>query len=160
MRNFILLILAFAAFTGFYSCTEENIGSSIIDTTSSIIQDSSFTVTGKSVSNEKVLARTSTQLVGQVSSSGFGQISSDVVTELMPVVAVDTTGTREDWIDSCRLTLKIPEGGFTGDSIVPMRLNVYALNKTLPSPIYSDFDPEGYYDPTKVLGPIRSRVQK
>ncbi len=159
MRNFILLILAFAAFTGFYSCTEENIGSSIIDTTSSIIQDSSFTVTGKSVSNEKVLARTSTQLVGQVSSSGFGQISSDVVTELMPVVAVDTTGTREDWIDSCRLTLKIPEGGFTGDSIVPMRLNVYALNKTLPSPIYSDFDPEGYYDPTKVLGSISYSVK-
>ena len=95
MRNFILLILAFAAFTGFYSCTEENIGSSIIDTTSSIIQDSSFTVTGKSVSNEKVLARTSTQLVGQVSSSGFGQISSDVVTELMPVVAVDTIGTKD-----------------------------------------------------------------
>lgn len=159
MKNFILLILAFMAFTGFYSCTEEEIGSSIIDTTSAIIQDSSFTLTGNSVLNSKVLARTSTQLVGQVSSPGFGQITSDVVTELMPVAAIDTAGTSIDWIDSCRLTLSIPENGFTGDSIVPMRLNVYALNKPLQSPIYSDFNPEGYYDPSQVLGSISYSVK-
>lgn len=159
MRNFILLILAFVAFTGFYSCTEEEIGSSIIDTTSAIIQDSSFTLTGSSVPNSKVLARTSTQLVGQVSSAGYGQLTSDVVTELMPVATIDTIGTNIDWIDSCRLTLRIPEDGFTGDSIVPMRLNVYALNKPLQSPMYSDFNPDGYYDPSQLLGSISYSVK-
>ena len=50
-------------------------------------------------------------------------------------------------IDSCRLKLRIPNrNGFTGDSLAPMRLNVYRLNKPLPSPIYSDFDPTDYYD--------------
>ncbi len=32
-----------------------------------------------------------------------------------------------------------------------MRLNVYRLNQPLPSPIYSDFDPTGYYDSDDLL---------
>ena len=32
-----------------------------------------------------------------------------------------------------------------------MRLNVYRLNKSLPNPIYSDFDPSGYYDTDDLL---------
>lgn len=154
MRNIILILFSFVVLIGAFSCADENIGSSILDTKSAVILDSSFTMTGTTVLNNKVLSRTSTQLLGQVNSPGFGQITSDVVTELMPVAVIDTAGTSEDWIDSCRLTLRIPEGGFTGDSIVPMRLNVYALNKYLPNPIYSDFDPTGYYDPTQVLGSI------
>jgi hypothetical protein len=159
MRNILLNLFAFVVMMGAFSCADENIGASILDTESDVIQDSTFVMTGKSVLNSKVLARTSTQLLGQVNSPGFGQVTSDVVTELMPVAVIDTVGTRRDWIDSCRLVLRIPEGGFTGDSIVPMRLNVYALNKQLSSPIYSDFNPTGYYDPTQVLGSISYSVK-
>ena len=159
MRNIILILFSLTVLMGAFSCADENIGASIVDTESAVIQDSSFIMTGTSVLNNKVLARTSTQLLGQVNSPGFGEITSDVVTELMPVAAIDTIGTSEDWIDSCRLLLTMPENAFTGDSVVPMRLNVYALNKQLSSPIYSDFNPEGYYDPTQVMGSISYSVK-
>ncbi len=42
--------------------------------------------------------------------------------------------------------------GFAGDSVVPMGLTGYELNKQLPSPIYSDFTPDGYYDPSAPIG--------
>ena len=70
----------------------------------------------------------------------------------MPALNIDTTGIIPEWIDSCRLKLRIPVvNGFTGDSLAPMRLNVYRLNKVLPTPIYSDFDPTDYYNSEDLL---------
>lgn len=152
MRKLLLMVAAICAMTAFFACTDENIGNSITDTASAIIKDSSFTMTGSSVLNNKVLSRTSTQLVGQVLSTGFGKITSDVVTELMPAAVIDTARTQVDWIDSCRLTLRIPNNGFTGDSLVPMQITAYELNQQLSAPMYSDFDPEGYFDKDEPLG--------
>ncbi len=70
----------------------------------------------------------------------------------MPSSYVDTFYVKPDYIDSVKLVLSMYKDGFAGDSVVPMGLTVYELNKQLPSPIYSDFTPDGYYDPSAPIG--------
>lgn len=154
MRKSIYMLMGLCMLLGAYSCNDGNIGSSITDTTSHVIKDSSFVITGTSVANTSLQARSSAQLLGEVTSEGYGTLVSDVVSEMMPVANIDTAGSKSEWIDSCRLVMRVTSSGFTGDSVVPMRLNVYRLNRELPSPIYSDFNPEGYYSKSDLLGSV------
>ena len=152
MKHFFNVILAAAVLLALYACTDETIGVSITDSVSSIIEDSSFVITGHSVRNDRVQMRTSTKMLGVIHADGFGDLAAEAVTSWMPAISIDTAGTSAEWIDSCRLKLRLPyRNGFTGDSLAPMRLDVYRLNKPLPSPIYSDFDPTGYYDSSDLL---------
>lgn len=159
----IALLTAISLVASMGSCTDETIGGSLADTQTKIIADSSFTITGVSLLNTHVQSRASReaqnssarlilQLLGELKSDGYGRLRSDVVTQFMPTALVDTVGTTVETIDSCRLALRIPTQGFTGDSLVPMRLSVYRLNNQLPNPIYSDFDVSGYYDENDLLG--------
>ncbi len=139
--------------TSMVACEDDStIGESIIQDEIEIVIDSTFTVTGHSVASPKVQSRTITQLLGVINAKGFGSLRSDVVTQFMPTVDMDTTGVTVDDIDSIKLVLRIANGGYTGDSIVPMGLKVYQLDKQLPSPIYSDFSPEDYYSPQSEIG--------
>ena len=152
MKQFCNVILAVAALLGLYACTDETIGVSITDSVSSIIEDSSFVITGHSVLNDRVQMRTSTKMLGSLQADGYGSLTAEAVTSWMPAISIDTAGVKAEWIDSCRLKLRLPyRNGFTGDSLAPMRLSVYRLTKSLPSPIYSDFDPTGYYDNAHLL---------
>jgi len=152
MKQLLNVILAAVLLLGLYSCTDETIGVSITDSVSSIIEDSSFVITGHSVRNDRVQMRTSTKMLGTLQADGYGELSAEAVTSWMPAVGIDTTGTSAAMIDSCRLKLRMPyRNGYTGDSLAPMRLNVYRLHQALPSPIYSDFDPTGYYDSDDLL---------
>ncbi len=152
MKHTFCVILATAVLLIMGACTDESIGVSITDSVSSVIEDSSFVITGHSVRNDRVLMRTTSKMLGCISAQGFGDLTAEAVTSWMPAMNIDTTGVKAEWIDSCRLKLRVPaHNGFTGDSLAPMRLSVYRLNKTLPSPIYSDFDPTGYYDPSDLL---------
>ena len=147
MKHLFNVILAAGMLLGLYACTDETIGVSITDSVSSIIEDSSFVITGHSVRNDRVQMRTTTKMLGSLQAEGFGRLTAEAVTSWMPAVSIDTTGVTAEMIDSCRLKLRMPySNGFTGDSLAPMRLDVYRLNKTLPSPIFSDFDPTGYFD--------------
>lgn len=152
MKQITYALLALIVLLGTQSCTDETIGSSLTDTRTAIIEDSSFVLTGHSVPNHRLQARTSTQLVGLLKADGYGTLSSEVVTQFIPASIIDTTGVPTNMIDSCRLMLTITGNGFTGDSLPPMRLNVYRLNKQLPTPLYSDFDPSNYYDESDLLG--------
>lgn len=152
MKQFFNVILAVAVLLGLYACTDETIGVSITDGVSSIIEDSSFVITGHSVRNDRVQMRTSTKMLGILQADGYGRLAAEAVTMWMPAAKLDTTGVTVDMIDSCRLKLRMPyRSGFTGDSLAPMRLNVYRLNKALPSPIYSDFDPSDYFSTDDLL---------
>ena len=146
------MILATAVLLIVGSCTDEGIGVSITDSVSSVIEDSSFVITGHAVRNDRVLMRTTSKMLGRINAEGYGSLTADAVTMWMPAMSIDTAGVKPEWIDSCRLKLRIPvTNGFTGDTLAPMRLAVYRLNKALPSPIYSDFDPTGYYDAADLL---------
>ena len=147
-KFFALIVLA-----SLFSCDENSsIGSSITQEEVEIVIDSSFTITGKTIYSEKIQSRTLTQLLGKIDATGFGYLSSDVVTQFMPADQIDTVGVSANNIDSIKLILQIPNGGYVGDSIAPMGLNIYRLNKQLPSPIYSDFNPEGYYSKGDLIG--------
>lgn len=132
-----------------------NIGSSIIQDEVEILVDSSFVLTASSTyEGVPVLSRTTTQLLGRIEAKEYGTFSSDFVTQFMPAGAISTSFEKDN-IDSLQLIMAVPNGAIVGDSIVPMGLNIYPLTKELPSTIYSDFNPDGYYDPQNV---IASRV--
>lgn len=129
----------------------DNIGTSIIQDEVTIVVDSSFTVTGQSISNKRVQSRTITQLLGSLEAENYGTLTSDFVTQFMPASKIDTTDVNTSNIDSLKLMFSIARNGFVGDSLVPMGLEVYRLNRQLPSPIYSDFNPADYYSPDSKL---------
>ncbi|MGN0214489.1 MAG: DUF4270 family protein [Muribaculaceae bacterium] len=153
MRRFFYYISAVVLAGLVCSCEDNsNVGNSLSDTTISVVADSSFTITGYSVAIPRVKARTTMQLLGEIKADNYGQLSSDVVTEMMPVGNLTTEGVTEETIDRLRLVMYVQAGsGFTGDSIVPMQMSVYKLKKQLPNPIYSDFDPTEYYDENELL---------
>lgn len=117
-----------------------------------IIVDTTFTVSGRSVMNDLVQSRTVLQLLGSIDAEGYGKLSSDIVCQYMPSAYVDTVGVKPEYIDSVKLVLTMFKNGFAGDSIVPMGVSVYPLNRQLTSPIYSNFDPADYYDPSEMIG--------
>lgn len=152
MKKAFNLLFTILLASSMFSCSDDTIGTSISGTELEIVADSSFTATGTTVRNEKILTRTMTQLLGSIKATNFGELKSDFVCQFLPSISIDTTGVTADMIDSVRLVMRIPIGGFTGDSIMPMRTNVYMLNKQLKAPINSTFSPDGYYDPSDMLG--------
>lgn len=139
-----------------YSCADDTtIGSSISETTINIIQDSSFKVTGRSARIERVQSRTMTQLLGKLTIKNYGTLQSDVVTQFMPIQALDTAGVTPATVDSINFYMRTyANTGFTGDSLAPMKASVYFVNKQLPSPIFNDFDPASYYDKDDLIGEV------
>ena len=136
------------------ACDENyNIGETIVSEELSIVIDSLSTLNSYStMSNAVIQSRTLTQLIGVIDSEDFGEMSSDVVAQFMSANELDTVGVSVSDIDSLRLIMYMNLGAYVGDSITPMGLDVYELNRKLPSPIYSNFDPTDYYDPAAKLG--------
>lgn len=124
----------------------DTIGSTIISDTVEIVNDSIFTVTGKTVPNAKIQSRTVVELLGSIDAEEYGSLYSDFVTQFMPASTIETEGVE---LDKLTLRMAIPrEAGIVGDSLVPMGLEVYELTRQLEYPIYSDFgqDVSAYYN--------------
>lgn len=152
MKTLIYALLAAAGIAIAVSCSDgSTIGNSLVDESIVIVVDSSFTVSSATVPIDSVQSRTITQLLGNIDARGFGSISSDFVGQFMPSNNLDTTNILNEEIDSVKLFMQMVRGAYVGDSLVPMGLTVYKLNKDLPYPIFSNFNPEGYYDPADVL---------
>ena len=154
MKKLALLSAGVIATLSVISCDESTstAGGSLVEDEVEIVIDSNFTVSGSPVSNDLVQSRTVLQLLGNLDAKGYGNLRSDIVCQYMPSSYVDTFYVKPDYIDSVKLVLSMYKDGFAGDSVVPMGLTVYELNKQLPSPIYSDFTPDGYYDPSAPIG--------
>lgn len=145
---FIVTLIAL----GVISCNEDStIGSSIVNDELAVVIDSTFTVTGHSVPNAKIQSRTNVQLLGIIDAKGYGHLSSEFVTQFMPANALDTVGVTVNDIDSLMLGMVMSNGQYVGDSIVPMGIDVYRLNRALPYPIFSNFNPEDYYSPDDII---------
>lgn len=153
MRTLIYALLAAFALVVGVACQEgSEIGNSLAVESVSVIVDSSFTVSGKSVRNNVVQSRTVSQLIGRLEALGYGSIKSDFVGQLMPSLVIDTAGITADDIDSVKVFMQMTKGNFVGDSLVPMGLGIYRLTSELPYPIYSDFNVEGSYDKNELAG--------
>ena len=152
-RNIIISSIAAAIALSACDDSTSTIGSSLVTDRSEIIIDSTFTITGSTTVNNDLPSRTTTQILGSLDAKEYGRFSSEFVTQFMPALKIDTTGVSINDIDSIRMYLFYLKGDFTGDSIVPMGLKVYPLTKQLPSEIYSNFDPDGYYDESNCWTP-------
>lgn len=136
----------------FCACEETStIGSSLVEDQLKIVIDSTFTATGHSVKVDGIRSRTTTQMLGSIDVPAYGRLSSNVVMQFTSATVLDTADYRPQDVDSLHLIMRCGVGSFLGDSVVPMGLTVYPLTRQLPSPIFSDFDPEGYYDPSEIL---------
>lgn len=154
MKRILTAIAATAPLMlSFIACDESStIGNSIAEDVIGIYVDSSFTLTGSTARIDSVQSRTVSQLIGRIDAKGYGKLASDVVTQFMAASNIDTTNLKEENIDSLMLSMYVTKGEFIGDSVVPMGIEVYRLNKALPSPIYSNLDPADYYSPSDKLG--------
>lgn len=136
----------------FQSCDNaDNIGNSLLPTENRIIVDTDFDLTGTVIPNEEIQSRSINQLIGDIDAKGYGKFHSDFVTQFMPAAQLDPTLTSASDIDSVRLVMMFNDGSFVGDSVIPMGLEVFKLTKPLKAPIFSNFDPEGYYNPNQPL---------
>lgn len=122
------------------------IGSVIESESVAVVVDSDFTVQGHTLANSVVQSRTISQLLGVLDAPGYGSIRSDFVAQFMPSLRLDADSITATDVDSLKLFIQMDRTAFVGDSLVPMGMEVYQLKKDLPYPIYSDFDPEGYYE--------------
>lgn len=141
------------ALTVLSGCNDDDssIGSSLVTDKSEISVDSVFTLTGHSVATTELRARTLTQLIGSIDARRYGSLRSDYVTQLMPSAEFDTTGVTSATVDSLHLILRFYSDKIVGDSMTPMGVKVFALNRQLPSEMKSNFNPDGYYDASAPL---------
>lgn len=152
MKSILYSLLAAVVMTLAVACDDtSSIGNSLADETVSIVVDSNFTVTGSTRLNNVVQSRTLSQLIGALDAKGYGSIRSDFVGQFMPSLQMDTVSIEPESLDSVKMFMYMEKGSFVGDSLVPMGIEVYQLTRDLPYPIYSDFNPEGYYDPQNKL---------
>lgn len=150
MRKFTGIVAAIGVLAfGLWSCDETStIGGILAEDELTIQVDSDFILEGHSIALESVRSQTVYQLLGTIEIPEYGMLSSSVVTQFLSSTTLDTANFTAANVDSLVLLMQFSPGNFIGDSIVPMGLKAYTLNKELPSPIFSDFNPAGYYDPT------------
>lgn len=147
------LTAAIVLSAGLAACDDNStIGNSIVEDEVQVMIDSTFTITGHTVDVDSVRSRTIVQILGQVDVPGYGTLRSDVWTQFMPALALDTVGITVNDIDSLKLVMVYESTAFTGDSIAPMGIQAFRLTKDLPTPIFSNFNPEDYYDAAHPLG--------
>lgn len=152
MSKFFTILLAVLALVLACACDESSpIGGSLAEDQLAIRVDSGFVLEGRTEALSAVRSRTIDQLLGTIDIPEYGTLSSSVVTQFLSATALDTANFTADNVDSLVLVMQFNPGSFMGDSLVPMGLKAYALTRPLPSPIFSDFNPEGYYDATAPL---------
>lgn len=130
------------------------IGNSVADDSILIFADSlTLEVPSYSVDASTFDARSENHLLGRLSSDEFGDLSCSFVSQLMAATSMDIPDSiKAERIDSVKMIFSMPRGQFIGDSLAPQQLSIYQLQKQLPSDIESNFNPEGYYSQSSLLG--------
>ena len=150
-----------------FSCNDDSasIGFSIDTTYVSITIDSSYVYTQNSDSVSAIPVdslpnRTIIQMLGRLSIPDYGDVTADYLSQFYPVADFDTTLVPPNFIDSVGLEITFQYNSFIGDSLAPMQLTAYKLNRRLReaenvrTPIYSNIDPADYYDEDDKLGAV------
>ncbi len=136
------------------ACDDEitTIGSSLNDSLIEITVDStSIKLSGKSEFNDSIMGRTTDPLIGNLTVKGYGTLRTGYLTQFMPTLNIDTTNVTPSTLDSIKLYMSYYNEDLTGDSLAPMVLNVYELDKTIKSPLYTNINPLDYYSPDNLI---------
>lgn len=139
---------------------EENLnelGSSIGSASFTITEDS-LIIPSKTVEVDSCYSNTLKQMLGNVSIPDFGTIDSELLTQLIPAVRLDTDSIVS--IDSLILHLRYyRSGGYIGDSLAPIQFTVYELEKQLTKDAaYTNINPADYVNLNSTPLAVRSFV--
>ncbi len=146
------LLLPVAALSLYTACSDmPNQGISLVEDQSQIEIYTDYVLAGRTVDNNRIQSHTITQVLGKIDAKGYGLFESDFLTQFMPAAQLVTENVSVEDIDSLKLLMFVRNGQYIGDSIAPMGLEVYRLNRQLPPVIYSDDNPANYYDPSDLL---------
>lgn len=151
MIKYSFTINIFAAIIGLGALTAcdntaADIGGSLVEDETEVVEVSDFTLTGQTVANQSVETRDLIQMLGRINAKGYGSMSAEFVTQLMPAAQLSSNLTIEN-VDSMKLQMFVRNGAYVGDSLAPMGLEVYRLTRQLPANINSEFNVTDYFDP-------------
>lgn len=151
-------MLSIAAFGLLFSCQDDvnPTGSSLINNEVQISVDSlTLNIRARQLETTAIDARSTTNLLGRLNIEHYGDLSASYVTQLLAAGDIPLPDSiTSQHVDSTKLILSIPRSGIIGDSLAPQQLTVYRLNRSLPSDLKSDFNPDGYYDASQ---PVSSK---
>lgn len=150
--HYILLSLACCCAIAACDDTITTIGSSLDASSITITVDSTFThAAGESVFTDSIIGRTTDPLLGNLTLQNYGTLGTGFLTQFMPTLNIDTAGVTEQTLDSLILFLNYYNTDLLGDSLAPMVINIYRLDRTISSPLYTNIDPREYYNPDNLL---------
>ncbi|MDE6771282.1 MAG: DUF4270 domain-containing protein [Muribaculaceae bacterium] len=160
MKNsrIFLPLSALAMAIGGLACEDDvsPIGGSITKGEASISIDTTiFNLDATPVINDRYDARSGALMLGNITVPEYGDLNCSFVTRLLCATNVPVADTiPEERIDSCLLSLYVGSLNYTGSSSAPQQLEVYRLEKQIPSDIDNNFvpTPGDYYNPRMPLG--------
>lgn len=117
-----------------------------------IISFDTVSITARTVVMDSIYARTIFGLVGEFEEPFFGKLKSDYLCEFYCDNATFTEGKNKDLIVIDSVQLNVVFFDFMGDSISPMNLSVYKLNRPLERYYYTNIDPTKFYSPNDLIG--------
>lgn len=158
MRNNLrspLFALAAAAVMMLPACEDETskIGASLDENEVTILVDSTFNVTGKTVEYTDFDPRNSVSLLGRINVPEYGDLRCSFMAQMLSASQLNVPDSIDvERVDSMKLTLKVPRGSLTGDSLAPQQMRVYRLAKPIEANHDGKYNPAEYYNPADLLG--------
>lgn len=110
-----------------------------------------FQMQAKTILMDSVYARTTNGLLGEFHDPLYGDVKSDYICQFY---CPEDFKFRHEPIDKRidSVDFKILYSSWIGDSLTPLRAQVYLVTKELERDFYTNFDPEKYCDMTQSLG--------
>ena len=158
----------------FASCSDDlsTLGSSVRPSGEDLdIKSSTMTLESRTFKSDSVYARTSVPLLGEIVDKFYGTIRSDYAGQFyvepkfnLDIATDDSTyfciskdhpyGYKDSLVNNAldSIVLSIYYNGYIGDSLTPMTVTAYELEKKLPKNFYSNMDIEKYIPSKKELG--------
>lgn len=157
------LFLLFSFVFILFACEDETttLGSGIASGEVEISIDTFyFNLNSNPISLEDFDSKTGNLMLGSIFTKDYGKLQCSFVTRLMCAtdLQVEDSLLYPERVDSCKLIMAADRNDIIGDSLAPQKLSVYMLDKQLPSNINNTFNPEGFYNPSSLMGSLSYTV--
>ncbi|MDL2224493.1 DUF4270 family protein [Bacteroidales bacterium OttesenSCG-928-M06] len=149
-------VIAFCLFLGLFylsGCedTIDSLGAGIQPDGNKIeIYDLSLNLTGETIKLDSIYAKSINGLLGNVNHPAYGSVQGGYACQFYPSAEFVLDSMLKSEIDS--IQLKIMYFNYLGDSLAPMEVSVFPLNKALEENYYTNVDLTQYADMQSILG--------
>jgi len=150
IKDFSFVAFALATMFAASSCEDEvsQIGGSIFDNDATIRVDSTLhNLRASTLEAPELDTRSVNNMLGRINTPEYGDLRCSFIARLLSAAALSLPDSISgDRIDGMSVTLTVPRGAFTGDSLAPQQATLYKLTTPLPSDATEIADPEQYCD--------------